>query len=236
MSSNGFINVPRWTQIVQPGVTLLDLVPYLEERDRKLEDFLSFLSQDPVTGNTVFTSPLPGQYFYFSTPTSFVYTVEASYNYKSYNRAGLNYNETNFVAEDLSDPALTLHNATTNTSTVFHHDGNNNQVDVWAQDMSTYRPIKASAFTVSSSRATKTDIRPLDGGLPDLEPVRFVRDGKEHVGLIAEDVQAVFPEASDGSGVDYAQIVAALVGEVQALKARIIDLETGSVMGESDRG
>ena len=235
MSNNSFIYVPRWPEVINDQSRLVDVVAYLEERDRKLEDFLSFLSQDDVRGDTLFASPDPAKYFYFATRVSFLYTLEASYNYVSYNAASSTYSGSNFYAEDTAHPRIALYNTTSTTASVLHHDGTNNQLDVFAKDMSTYRPIKASAFTVSSSRTTKSLVRPFTDEMPRLSPVRFCREGKEHVGLIAEEVAETFPEASDGSGIDYAQIVAALVAQVQRLEARIIDLETGSVVGESDR-
>lgn len=153
----------------------------------------------------------------FNSPTAFTYTVDASYNVYSRNRASAAYDGANFYGEDTAHPLLTLYNFTTDTATCFHHDGTNNQVDVFAKDLTTYRPIKASAFTVSSSRATKTDIRPYTDP-PRLAPVRFVRDGKEQVGFIAEEVQAVFPEASDGTGVDLMPVVASLMERVNRLE------------------
>lgn len=153
----------------------------------------------------------------FNSPTAFTYTVDASYNFYSRNRASAAYDGANFYGEDTAHPLLTLYNFTTDTATCFHHDGTNNQVDVFAKDLTTYRPIKASAFTVSSSRATKTEIRPYTDA-PRLSPVRFVRDGKEQVGFIAEEVQALFPEASDGTGVDLMPVVASLMERVNRLE------------------
>lgn len=155
--------------------------------------------------------------FRFNSPTAFTYTVDASYNVVTQARSGLTAVENSVVAADGSWAAVTIHNSGTGTATVLHHDGTNNQLDVFAYDQTTYRPIKASAFTVSSSRATKTDIRPYTGA-PVLSPVRFVRDGKEQVGFIAEDVQAMFPEASDGTGVDLMPVVASLMERVNRLE------------------
>ena len=85
-----------------------------------------------------------------------------------------------------------------------------------------------------SDRRLKTNIQPLGSSLAkilSLQPVRFDWKDPEHakndgpqIGLIAQDVEKVFPEVVSGKGdelrsLSYANIVAPLIGAVQELKA-----------------
>lgn len=92
--------------------------------------------------------------------------------------------------------------------------------------------VTAVAYLYSSDRRLKTDITDLSGGLAKLDalhPVnfRFIKDGdngRQHIGLIAQDVQKVYPQAvrSDGAGmlsVDYPALIAPTIQAVKELKA-----------------
>lgn len=98
--------------------------------------------------------------------------------------------------------------------------------------------VAAPSFKTTSSRAIKHGITSAGFGLAHVErltPVRFYylkeRDPgqREHVGLIAEDVRSVVPQAVGyGDGIpciDYAQLTAVLIGAVQELAARVRTLE-----------
>jgi len=108
----------------------------------------------------------------------------------------------------------------------------------------------AGTLTQSSDRRLKTDIHPLTDaldGLARLQPVRFrFREGMSrpegtHIGLIAQEVQAVFPElvqqGADGYlSVSYTNLSAVLVqalneqqAEVEALRAEIASLRTANI-------
>ena len=104
----------------------------------------------------------------------------------------------------------------------------------------------AGTLTQSSDRRLKTDIHPLTdalAGLARLQPVRYrFREGTNrpegvHIGLIAQGVEAVFPElvsqGADGYlSVSYANLSAVLVqalheqqDEIETLNARLVRLE-----------
>ncbi len=107
--------------------------------------------------------------------------------------------------------------------------------------------VSAPTFTPSDSRIKK-NVRPLENGLlivEDLESVSFeydedsefvrqknllVRPGRK-IGFIAQQVEGVVPSAvnsdDDGmKGIEYSQIISALVGAVKELSARVRELES----------
>lgn len=64
-------------------------------------------------------------------------------------------------------------------------------------DNTAWVPIRASAFNVSSSAATKANVRdvgPVLEAIDCLRPVFFERDGKTQLGLLAEQVADLVPE------------------------------------------
>lgn len=91
--------------------------------------------------------------------------------------------------------------------------------------------VQAAAYFYSSDRRLKTDIAPLPaqlGKIAALEPVSYVlKSDPEHrvrLGLIAQDVEAVYPQVVHGPGdamkaVDYAALVSPLIAAVKELKA-----------------
>ena len=92
----------------------------------------------------------------------------------------------------------------------------------------------------NSSREVKKDITPLDisGDVIDgLKPVSFrykERDERVHFGLIHEDTLPIFPEICKGDAdtppqkkaIDYSELIAVLLSEVQKLRARVAALES----------
>ena len=92
--------------------------------------------------------------------------------------------------------------------------------------------IYAPGFKSTSDVRLKSDVAPKKYDLSSLGTYRYVlkQDGQPHVGLIAQEVRDVIPEAvserEDGYLVlDYNAVVAALVSEVNSLKARVAVLE-----------
>lgn len=90
----------------------------------------------------------------------------------------------------------------------------------------------SGTFIATSDVRLKSDIEKIAMDLSSLSVYRYRlnSDGKVHVGLIAQEVEKVIPEAvSEGEdgwkSLDYNAVVAALVGEVNSLKARISELE-----------
>lgn len=97
--------------------------------------------------------------------------------------------------------------------------------------------VQATAFVYSSDVRLKSSIQPLTSAsrILSLEPKTFTwnRSGHSDIGVIAQDVEALFPEfvqeGTDGmKSVDYAKLVVPLLGvvreqqkEIDALKARL---------------
>ena len=91
-------------------------------------------------------------------------------------------------------------------------------------------------ITAYSDRNLKTDIAPIDGALAKIEALRGVTwrwksDGKPGTGLIAQEVEEVFPEFVNVCGetgiksVAYANLVGPLIEAVKELSARVRELE-----------
>ena len=106
----------------------------------------------------------------------------------------------------------------------------------------------ADEWTIRSSRRFKTNIQPLEGALQKVEQLQGVSyerkaDGKHEIGVVAEDVDQVVPEAifrdpktKQVQGVDYSKLAALLIEavksqqvEIQHLKAQIEQLTSNSV-------
>ncbi|WP_253195325.1 tail fiber domain-containing protein [Burkholderia cenocepacia] len=112
----------------------------------------------------------------------------------------------------------------------------NMQVDAVNLDATQWGKFAAAAFNIASDRAFKKDIRPLADGLDKvlrLAGVYYadVHTGAANIGLIAQDVQDVFPEVVnviDTEGhlaIDYAKLVGPLIEAVKTLTARVAALE-----------
>jgi hypothetical protein len=95
----------------------------------------------------------------------------------------------------------------------------------------------ARSFNVASSRRFKENIRPIDDALAKVSKLKgvyfdYASDKKPGLGLVAEEVAEVFPEAverdADGKAprsIDYARLVGALVEAIKAQQAEIDALE-----------
>lgn len=95
--------------------------------------------------------------------------------------------------------------------------------------------LKAKTFQATSDARLKEEQKDVLYDLSALKPkhYRFKNEEQYRVGLIAQDVQKVIPEAvtedEDGYlGLDYNAVVAALVGEVNRLKIRLSQLENSA--------
>ena len=100
--------------------------------------------------------------------------------------------------------------------------------------------INAAGFTATSDARHKRDLTPVRYDLSSITAYHYVLkdDGKPHVGLIAQEVQQIIPDAvsadKDGTlSLDYNAVVAALVEEVNALKRRCDSLESAKVSAEA---
>ncbi|KVO91145.1 hypothetical protein WL21_26440 [Burkholderia ubonensis] len=112
----------------------------------------------------------------------------------------------------------------------------NMQLDVVDVAAGLWAKVAASAFNVTSDRAFKNDIRPLSDGLDKVLKLAGVyysdaNTGKASIGVIAQDVQEVFPEVVnviDAEGhlaVDYSKLVGPLIESIKSLAVRVSELE-----------
>lgn len=111
-------------------------------------------------------------------------------------------------------------------------------------NLTTFAPVNASAFTVGSSVRFKDIIsgftREQSAGLLDIDLINFRYkpergdDGKKHMGVKAEQVYELFPDAVTldeeelPSGVDYSKLVVPCIGMIQQMEKRISKLEKRS--------
>jgi hypothetical protein len=77
-------------------------------------------------------------------------------------------------------------------------------------------------ITAYSDRRLKSNIKPLTLR-GDLKPVTYIKDNKESIGFIAQDVQEIYPELVRGEGdemlsLNYGQLTAVLYAEILKLK------------------
>ena len=92
-----------------------------------------------------------------------------------------------------------------------------------------------SNVTAFSDARLKDNIETLKDGLDKIEQLRgvtYTRDGRENIGVIAQEVEKILPEivktADDEMGtksVDYSRITAVLIEAVKELSARVKELE-----------
>ena len=90
--------------------------------------------------------------------------------------------------------------------------------------------------TAFSDERLKDNIETLEDGLAKVEQLRgvtYTRDGKENIGVIAQEVEKILPEivltADDEMGtksVDYSRITAVLIEAVKELSARVKELDS----------
>ena len=95
--------------------------------------------------------------------------------------------------------------------------------------------MSAAAFVQTSDARKKTGLTPVHPDLSGLTAYRYALkdDGKTHVGLVAQEVEKVIPEAvsEDKEGflaLDYNAVVAALLDEVNRLRKRVEALEAAA--------
>jgi hypothetical protein len=93
--------------------------------------------------------------------------------------------------------------------------------------------ICGTLITCTSSRRWKTDIQPIAGALEKVQQLRGVsyvwkEDGKQNIGLIAEEVAEVIPEVvsfeengKDARAIDYSRLVAVLIEAVKEQQKEI---------------
>lgn len=99
----------------------------------------------------------------------------------------------------------------------------------------------ATNYVTLSDKTVKRNIRewrePVLYTLKDIKPYAYIYDGEDatgpgHIGLLAQDVAAVYPQCvSEGAGgtyVNYDSVVALLVGAVRELSARVASLEASA--------
>tara|TARA_R100001509_G_scaffold156971_1_gene120688 strand:- start:1703 stop:2317 length:615 start_codon:yes stop_codon:yes gene_type:complete len=89
--------------------------------------------------------------------------------------------------------------------------------------------------TAFSDERLKDNIETLEDGLAKVEQLRgvtYTRDGKENIGVIAQEIEKILPEivltADDEMGtksVDYSRLTAVLIEAVKELSARVKELE-----------
>jgi hypothetical protein len=100
-----------------------------------------------------------------------------------------------------------------------------------------YAAVLADSFKCASDRTLKKNIVTLDGALEKLDDIKGVYHGwiqkqehdKREVGVIAQDVQKVYPElvAKCGNGylsVNYPKLTAVLLQSVKELKAKVLEI------------
>ena len=89
--------------------------------------------------------------------------------------------------------------------------------------------------TAFSDERLKDNIETLEDGLDKVEQLRgvtYTRDGRENIGVIAQEVEKILPEivltADDEMGtksVDYSRITAVLIEAIKELSERVKELE-----------
>ena len=89
--------------------------------------------------------------------------------------------------------------------------------------------------TAFSDERLKDNIKTLENGLDKVEQLRgvtYTRDGKENIGVIAQEIEKILPEivktADDEIGtksVDYSRLTAVLIEAVKDLSAKVKELE-----------
>ena len=95
--------------------------------------------------------------------------------------------------------------------------------------------VTAASFLYSSDKSLKTNIQPLPNALERLQQLNGVSfnwksSGEKSIGLIAQDVEKVYPEvvSTDSNGiksVDYAKLVAVLIEAVKEQQKQIDELK-----------
>jgi len=108
---------------------------------------------------------------------------------------------------------------------------------IGAPDTSVYAVVIADSFNCASDQRLKKNIVPIDGALEKLDHIRGVyhdwiaedQPQDRQIGVIAQEVQAVYPELvrEGGNGylsVNYPKLTAVLLQSIKELKAMVIEL------------
>ena len=108
----------------------------------------------------------------------------------------------------------------------------------WGDDKNSYilanGTISCSSLTETSDIALKTDIKPITNGLDKIKQItgykyKFKNDGRDSMGVTAQDVEKVFPElvhGEDGSkSLQYSGLIGALIESVKELSNKVAALE-----------
>jgi hypothetical protein len=119
-------------------------------------------------------------------------------------------------------------------------DGGANHIYLWGNgNIDATGTITAVTLTQTSDRTLKTNIQPLSNSLANTLKLRGVsynwidksKSQKEQIGLIAQEVETVYPEFVHTNeqgikSVNYAQLVAVLIESIKELNASIEKLQT----------
>ncbi|MAN62437.1 MAG: hypothetical protein CMI60_10885 [Parvibaculum sp.] len=130
---------------------------------------------------------------------------------------------------------------TADTQTDFYVNGNNEMRLEADGDLHVDGDVIAYSTTTASSIALKHDVNIIEDALDKLKSLRGVsfkynHDGRESAGVIAEDVQAVLPEAvkhirptleskEKSLGVNYGALTSILIESIKELTAKVEKLE-----------
>ena len=145
---------------------------------------------------------------------------------------------TNVGHVDLDSDNLTLKSLVSDKDFIVKGNDGGSEITAMTLDMSA---AGAATFndnvTAFSDERLKSNIETIEGGLDKVEQLRgvtYIRDERDNIGVIAQEVEKVLPEivltADDEMGtksVDYSRITAVLIEAVKELSAKVKALEAG---------
>ena len=146
---------------------------------------------------------------------------------------------TNVGHVDLDSDNLTLKSLVSDKDFIVKGNDGGSEITAMTLDMSA---AGAATFndnvTAFSDERLKSNIETIQGGLDKVEQLRgvtYIRDERDNIGVIAQEVEKVLPEivltADDEMGtksVDYSRITAVLIEAVKELSAKVKYLEENS--------
>ena len=154
--------------------------------------------------------------------------------------AGRKINVSNFLNTAGSNLFYTIVTGAANTAIATFNTTNNTLTNNPNATIGGTGIITALGFQSSSSKKLKKNIRPIEDALDTvnaLEGVKFIwkKTGDFDIGLLAEDVFEVVPEAvglddetKEPKSIDYSKIVPVLIEAIKELTARVKILESKS--------